>query len=47
MGGAGAPGILKKKVKQTMQQIKSDKKKKSQLEKNNMESLKCELSSVC
>lgn len=33
MAGAGAPGVLIRKVKQTIQQISDDKKKKSQLEK--------------
>lgn len=32
MSGAGAPGILKKKVKSTLQQIKDEKKKKVQID---------------
>lgn len=33
MSGAGAPGILKKKVKRTIEQVKEEKKKTLQLEK--------------
>lgn len=32
MSGAGAPGVLKKKVKNTLRQIKKDKRKTAQAE---------------
>ena len=38
MSGAGAPGILRRKVKETIRQIKKEKEKKAKEEKNNMES---------